>query len=58
MRCGVAGDDAPLGTFPTLTDGHRANDPLHHYEVGDVALSKRSIFKLKYPIEHGVVTDW
>ena len=26
--------------------------------VGDEAQAKRSILKLTYPIQHGIVTDW
>jgi len=62
-RAGFGGDDAPRTAFPAVVgrpspDGLMAKMPQDSTFVGDEALANRGMLTLKYPIEHGVVTNW
>ena len=63
IKAGFAGDDQPKSFFPAIIGrpkhvrvmaGAIEGDSF----IGQKALDLRGILSIKYPIEHGIVTNW
>lgn len=62
-KAGFAGEDAPRAVFPTIVRRQRFAGVMMGMTqrgcyVGSEALSKRSNFIIKHPVQHGIVTNW
>eukprot|EP00434_Breviolum_minutum_P017263 symbB.v1.2.015239.t2/scaffold1132.1/size136097/10 len=62
-KAGFGGDEAPRAVFPSIVGRPKMRtvmvgmDTQDHY-IGDDAQGRRGVLTLKYPIEHGIVTNW
>ena len=63
IKAGFAGNDEPQAAFPNIIGRVRhpstlpATSQMESY-IGQKALTNKEILTIRYPIEHGIVTNW
>jgi len=63
VKAGFSGDDAPRCVFPSIVGRPKTEQAMmgaakKDWFVGDDAQAKRGVLQIRYPIEHGIVTNW
>lgn len=63
IRAGYAGEDLPKCFFPSFVGRPKhlrvlAGGLEGEYFIGNKASELRGLLKIRYPLEHGIVTDW
>jgi actin len=63
VKCGFSGDDAPRCVFPSIVGRPKTEQAMmgsakKEFYIGDDAQARRGILHIRYPIEHGIVTNW
>ena len=64
IKAGFSGSDTPRAVFKTIVGRPRhvgnimVGMPYKDTYIGDEIARKRGLLLLKYPIEHGIVTNW
>ncbi|GAM26799.1 hypothetical protein SAMD00019534_099740 [Acytostelium subglobosum LB1] len=62
VKAGFAGEDKPRCVFPSIIGYPLFNSVMKgmgkEKYIGDEAQAKRGVLSIKYPIEHGIVTNW
>lgn len=62
-KCGLAGEDSPKSVFPAMIGvpkqkGIMVGAGQKEDYIGDAAQARRGVLTIKYPLEHGIVTNW
>ncbi|CAI2387851.1 unnamed protein product [Moneuplotes crassus] len=63
VKAGLAGFNTPSAIFPSLIAYPKAVNVLSHgkktdYYIGEEAEAKKGVCTIKYPIAHGIVSNW